>query len=38
MSLRGKLAIIWMHKKDRIAFNDEIKTMGPGIAPEELKK
>lgn len=38
MSLKGKLAIIWMHKDDRIALNDEIKTMGPGIAPEELKK
>lgn len=38
MSLKGKLAIIWMRKKDRIALDDEIKTMGPGIAPEELKK
>ena len=38
MSLKGKLAIIWMRKKDRIAFNDELEAMGPGIAPEELKK
>lgn len=38
MSLKGKLAIIWMKKKDRIAFEDELKAMGPGIAPEELKK
>lgn len=38
MSLRGKLAYIWMRKADRDALNDELKTMGPGIAPEELKK
>lgn len=38
MSLKSTLAIIWMKKKDRIVFEDEIKAMGPGIAPKELKK
>lgn len=38
MSLRAKLSYIWMHKADRDALNAELKTMGPGIAPEELKK
>lgn len=38
MSLTGKLALIWMKKSDRIVFNDELEAMGPGIAPEELKK
>lgn len=38
MSLRGKLALIWMKKDDRKAFRNEVKSMGPGIAPEELKK
>lgn len=38
MSFVGKLAYILMRKGDKEAFNSEIETMGPGIAPEELKK
>lgn len=38
MSLRDKLARIWMRKADKDALEAELKTMGPGIAPEELKK
>lgn len=38
VSLKGKIALALMRKKDKIVLDNELKTMGPGIAPEELKK
>lgn len=42
MSLKNKIIYtldhIWMKKEDREVLEDELKAMGPGIAPKELKK
>lgn len=38
MRLKSLLARIWMKKDDRAVYENELKAMGPGIAPKELKK
>lgn len=38
ISLKGRIALALMKKKHKIELLNELKTMGPGIAPEEMKK
>lgn len=38
MSLKGKLALLFMGSKKKSILENELRTMGPGIAPKELKK
>lgn len=38
LSLKGRISLALMKKKHKIELLNELKTMGPGIAPEELKK
>lgn len=38
ISLKGRIALALMKKRHKVAFLNEIKTMGAGISPEETKK
>lgn len=38
ISLKGRIALALMKKKHKIELLNELKTMGPGISPEETKK
>lgn len=38
MRLKSLLARIWMRKDDKAVYDNEVKAMGPGVAPKELKK
>lgn len=38
ISLKGRVVLALMKKKHKIELLNELKTMGPGIAPEEMKK
>lgn len=38
ISLKGRIALALMKKEHKIALLNELKTMGSGISPEELKK
>lgn len=38
ISLKGRIALALMKKKHKIEPLNELKTMGPGISPEETKK
>lgn len=38
ISLKGRIALALMKKEHKIELLNELRTMGPGIAPEEMKK
>lgn len=38
LSLKGRISLALMKKEHKIELLNELKTMGPGIAPEEMKK
>lgn len=38
ISLKGRIILALMKKKHKTELLNELKTMGPGIAPEEMKK
>ncbi len=37
-SLKGRIALALMKRDQKIDLLNELKTMGPGISPEETKK
>lgn len=37
-SLKGRIALALMKGDQKIDLLNELKTMGPGISPEEMKK
>lgn len=38
ISLKGRIALALMKKEHKVALLNELKAMGSGISPEELKK